>query len=58
MSLSYNTAVPIFGGFAPLIATWLIEITKDSRAPAYYLVLTALLSLVVLVIIRRRLRLV
>jgi MHS family proline/betaine transporter-like MFS transporter len=58
MSLSYNIAVPIFGGFAPFIVTWLINVTGDSRAPAYYLAVTALLSLVVVIVIRRRLRLV
>jgi MFS family permease len=58
MSLSYNIAVPVFGGFAPFIITWLIDVTGDSRAPAYYLAVTALLSLAVLIGIRRRLRLV
>jgi MHS family proline/betaine transporter-like MFS transporter len=57
MSLSYNIAVPVFGGFAPFIVTWLIDLTGDSRAPAYYLALTALLSLAVLIAIRRHLRL-
>ncbi len=57
MSLSYNVAVLTFGGFAPLVATWLISTTGDNRAPAYYLVATALFSLAVLVAIRLRLRL-
>jgi MHS family proline/betaine transporter-like MFS transporter len=57
MALSYNTGVPIFGGFAPFIATWLIGVTGTSLAPSFYLVVTALVSLAVLGIIRSRLKL-
>jgi MFS transporter, MHS family, proline/betaine transporter len=57
VSLSYNIAVPIFGGFAPLIATLLVSLTGDKLSPSYYLMLTAVLSLAVLVAIRRKLNL-
>ena len=57
MALSYNIAVPVFGGFAPFVSAWLVERTGDSRAPAGYLIAAALLSLAVLIAIRRRLRL-
>jgi MFS transporter, MHS family, proline/betaine transporter len=57
MALSYNISVPIFGGFAPFISTWLIELTGNSLAPSFYLMLTALLSLGALVLVRNRLRL-
>jgi MFS transporter, MHS family, proline/betaine transporter len=56
VSLSFSTAVSIFGGFAPLIATWLIAVTGDKLAPSYYLVATALLSLIALIMIQRRAR--
>jgi MHS family proline/betaine transporter-like MFS transporter len=56
MALSYNIAVPVFGGFAPLTVQWLIGVTGSNLAPAYYLMATALLSLVALVIVRRSLR--
>jgi MHS family proline/betaine transporter-like MFS transporter len=36
----------IFGGLAPLVATSLIAATGDSLSPSYYLIFTALLSLV------------
>ena len=36
LSLAYNLAVMIFGGFAPFFVTWLIEATGDPLAPAYY----------------------
>ena len=58
VSLSFSTAVSIFGGLAPLVATWLIAETGDSLAPSYYLIFTALLSLVALIAIQRRGRLV
>ncbi len=56
MALSYNISVPIFGGFAPLAAQSLIELTGSKLSPSYYLMATALLSLAALVVLRRRLR--
>lgn len=56
MSLSYNIGVPIFGGFAPLIAQSLIEITGTKLAPSYYMIATAFVSLVALVVLQRRYR--
>jgi MFS transporter, MHS family, proline/betaine transporter len=58
MALSYNISVAIFGGFAPFISTWLIEVTGNKLAPSFYLMLTALVSLGALVLVRNRLRLV
>jgi MHS family proline/betaine transporter-like MFS transporter len=55
MALSYNIAVPIFGGFAPLAAQSLVELTGSKLAPSYYLMATALLSLAALITLRRRL---
>ncbi|HLY46266.1 MAG TPA: MFS transporter [Stellaceae bacterium] len=54
VALSFSTAVSIFGGLAPLIATWLIAVTGDKLAPSYYLVFTAALSLIALIAIQRR----
>jgi len=48
MSLAYNFAVAIFGGFAPFIATWLVTYTGSNLAPAYYVVVAAMLSVVAL----------
>jgi MHS family proline/betaine transporter-like MFS transporter len=56
VALGFSTAVSIFGGLAPLIATSLIAVTGDKLSPSYYLVVTALLSLVALVAIERRSR--
>ena len=57
IALSYNIGVPIFGGFAPLIATWLIAVTGSNLAPSFYLIVTSVVNLAVLLIIRARLRL-
>jgi MHS family proline/betaine transporter-like MFS transporter len=54
IAVSYNVGVPIFGGFAPLIAAWLIKETGSPLAPSYYLIATSLISLAVLGIIAAR----
>ena len=56
VSLSFSTAVTIFGGFAPFVATWLIARTGSPLSPSYYLIFTALLSLAALIAIQRRSR--
>jgi MHS family proline/betaine transporter-like MFS transporter len=44
MSSSYALAVAIFGGFAPFIATWLIQQAGTPVAPTFYLIAAALVS--------------
>ncbi len=44
MAISYNVAVTVFGGFAPLICTLLITATGTSLAPGYYLMAMSVLS--------------
>jgi MHS family proline/betaine transporter-like MFS transporter len=56
VAFSYSTSVTIFGGFAPFIATWLIAQTGDPLSPAYYLMATAVLSIIALLAIERRAR--
>lgn len=55
LSLSYNTAVTIFGGFAPFILTWLISVTNDKLSPSYYLLFAAVISISALIATRVRL---
>src|SRR3712207_5099637 len=45
-AVSFNLSNAIFGGTAPFVATLLIGITANNLAPAWYLVLAALVSLV------------
>jgi MHS family proline/betaine transporter-like MFS transporter len=55
MSLAYNIAVTIFGGFGPFIIAWLISFTGSKAAPSYYLIFAAIVSLVALIAARRKL---
>jgi MHS family proline/betaine transporter-like MFS transporter len=48
LSIGYNTAVAIFGGFAPFISTWLIKVTGSNLAPAFYLMAAAIVSFLVI----------
>jgi MHS family proline/betaine transporter-like MFS transporter len=49
MTSGYALAVAIFGGFAPFIATWLIQATGSPLSPTYlYLLPSAVISLVVI----------
>jgi MHS family proline/betaine transporter-like MFS transporter len=54
IAFSYSISVTIFGGFAPFVATWLIAQTGDPLSPSFYLMATALLSVVALLAIQRR----
>jgi MHS family proline/betaine transporter-like MFS transporter len=54
VAFAFSVSVTIFGGFAPFIATWLIARTGDPLSPAYYLMVTAALSIVALIAINRR----
>jgi MHS family proline/betaine transporter-like MFS transporter len=54
VAFSYSISVSIFGGFAPLVATWLIAQTGDPLSPSFYLIVTALFSVVALMVIGRR----
>jgi MHS family proline/betaine transporter-like MFS transporter len=45
LSIAYNLAVTLFGGFAPLIATSLIAYSSNAIAPAWYVTFSALASL-------------
>ncbi|WP_433434980.1 MFS transporter [Nonomuraea sp. CA-141351] len=46
-AISYNVAFALFGGTAPFVGTWLVEVTGTAMAPGYYLVVVALAALAV-----------
>jgi len=54
IAFSYSISVTIFGGFAPFVATWLIAATGNPLSPSFYLMASALLSIVALMAIQRR----
>jgi len=45
-AFSFNLANALFGGTAPFIATWLIQLTGNKMAPAWYLLAAAGVALV------------
>ena len=49
LSIANGTAVAIFGGFAPFIATWLIARTGSPVSPAYYVMSGAVISLLAVI---------
>jgi hypothetical protein len=44
IGIGYNVTLVIFGGTAPLVATWLIRETGDLAAPAWYIAAAAAVS--------------
>ncbi|EPM76335.1 proline/betaine transporter, partial [Pseudomonas syringae pv. actinidiae ICMP 18804] len=44
LSVAYNFAVTIFGGFATFTITWLIASTGSNLAPAFYIMFAAVVS--------------
>jgi hypothetical protein len=46
LSLAYNFAVMLFGGFGQFIVTWLIETTGSPLAPTYYVMCGLALSII------------
>lgn len=46
LSVSYGFAVAIFGGFAPLVSTYLVQSTGDPLSPSYYVIFAGVVSLV------------
>lgn len=53
MTIAYSFGVAIFGGFAPLILTWLVGVTNVITVPGFYYSALCLLSLVGVLIARK-----
>jgi MHS family citrate/tricarballylate:H+ symporter-like MFS transporter len=52
-SLAYSLATAIFGGFTPLMSTWLIEVTGDKAAPGLWMSGAAACGLVATILLYR-----
>ncbi|HAB25453.1 MAG TPA: MFS transporter, partial [Pantoea sp.] len=48
MALVYAIGVTLFGGFAQFNVTWLLNVTGEAMAPAWYLLFSAVVSLTAL----------
>jgi MHS family proline/betaine transporter-like MFS transporter len=53
VSLTYNFAAVVFGGFAPAVLTFLTDSTHNTMAPAFYVVGAAAVSLIALAFVPR-----
>jgi MFS family permease len=51
-SIGYNICVAAFGGATPYVVTWLTAQTANNVAPAYYVVVAAIVSLLTILTIR------
>jgi len=45
IGVAYNLVLGLMGGTAPMLCTWLIATTGNDAAPAYYLIVLAVISL-------------
>lgn len=52
-SLAYSLATALFGGFTPVVSTWLIEQTGDKAAPGYWMAAAAACGLVAALLLYR-----
>lgn len=52
LAISYNVAVSLFGGTAPLINTWLISTTGNQMVPAWYLIFGAVIGLISILFVK------
>lgn len=56
LAFSYNASMGLFGGTTPLIAAWLINQSGDPIAPAYWLIVANLVSLLTLIFAVREIK--
>jgi len=56
LSLAFNTATALFGGTAPLLATYLVERTGDPCSPGLHMMLSAAVTVGVVCLIRETYR--
>jgi len=52
-SLAYSLATALFGGFTPLVSTWLIEAAGNSAAPAFWMSFGGACGLVATLVVYR-----
>lgn len=53
-SLAYSLATALFGGFTPLISTWLIEVTGNNAAPGLWMAFGGAAGLFATIVLYRR----
>ncbi|MBF8246396.1 MAG: MFS transporter [Rickettsia sp.] len=56
VSFSYNFGVAIFGGTSAMISSWLVTITGLNYAPAFYVMFTSFILLILVVFLKRNIK--
>lgn len=56
LSIGYNISAALSGGFSPFVATYLIKVTGQTVAPAYFVVVCAVLTLATLIPLKESFR--
>lgn len=51
MAIAYNVSTSIFGGTAPMMNDWLVGLTGDHAVPAYYMMGSCVVGMIVLVFV-------
>jgi MHS family proline/betaine transporter-like MFS transporter len=54
IAIPYNLTVGIVGGTAPMLCTWMVGGTGNVAAPAYYVMLLGIISLVAAIVVQER----
>ncbi|GGB48509.1 MFS transporter [Lentibacillus populi] len=47
LAITYNISTSLFGGTAPLLVAWLVDVTASQLAPAYYVIFASIIGIVV-----------
>ncbi|MEP7101716.1 MAG: MFS transporter [Burkholderiales bacterium] len=53
-SLAYSLATAVFGGFTPVVSTWLIQTSGDKGSPAWWMTFAAVCGLIATLVLYRR----
>lgn len=50
LAITYNVATSLLGGTAPLVVSWLINVTMSRLVPAYYIIAASIVGLLIVAI--------
>jgi hypothetical protein len=54
LAISYNIGAAVFGGFSPMVLTWLLHVTGNNMMPAHFCAVFFALGLIGAFMLRRR----
>lgn len=56
LAIGFNLSVSLFGGTTPLITAWLVDTTKNTMMPAYYMMGAGIIGLLTILTVRETAR--